>query len=46
MQSHLLVIFPVQYVYFLKTNKDTVSATKKFIADTAAPWKVKILKIW
>ena len=25
------------FVYFLKTKKDTVSATKKFIADTAPP---------
>ena len=24
-------------MYFLKTKKDTVSATKKFIADTAPP---------
>ena len=34
------------FVYFLKTKKDTVSATKKFIADTAPPpWKDKIPKI-
>ena len=25
------------FVYFLKTKKDTVSATKKFIADTIPP---------
>ena len=34
------------FVYFLKTKKDTISATKKFIADTPPPpWKDKIPKI-
>ena len=35
----------VIFVYFLKTKKDTVSTTKKFIADTApAPGRIKSLR--
>ena len=38
MQSHLLMIFPVQYLRTFKNiKKGTVSATKKFIADAAPP---------
>ena len=32
------------FVYFLKTKKDTVSATKKFIADTASHGRIKSLR--
>ena len=32
------------FVYFLKTKKDTVSATKKFIADTAPHGRIKSLR--
>ena len=31
-------------MYFLKTKKDTVSATKKFIADTAPHVRIKSLR--
>ena len=32
------------FVYFLKTKKDTVSATEKFIADTAPHGRIKSLR--
>ena len=32
------------FVYFLKTKKDTVSSTKKFIADTAPHGRIKSLR--
>ena len=32
------------FVYFLKTKKDTVSATKKFITDTATHVRIKSLR--
>ena len=44
MPSHSLMIFPVVFVYFLKSKNDTESATKKFIADTTLYGRIKSLR--